>query len=73
MFKLLFMAANRAMHQRKDPLSGNAILDCVSPDDKGKVGAKLVRLVRESASGAWSFASHVADTLPMDAGDGTPR
>ena len=67
------MPADRAMHGRKDRLSGHAILGCAPPPDEAKVGATLVRLLLEAASGAWSFASLAPDALPRDARDGIPR
>ena len=51
------MPADRAMDRRKDPLSGNAILGCVPPNDKPKVGAALITLRIKASYGFWSSAS----------------
>ena len=69
----LLMLANHVMHQRKGRDSGHAILDCMPPNGEAKVGATLLRLPLEVASGTWILASLPPKALLRDARDSILR
>ena len=66
--KMIKPISAHAMDQRKDRVSGNAMLGCIPPDDDAKVGATLIRFLLKATS-LWSFVSLGPDALPGDAGE----
>ena len=70
---LLLIPALHAFNQKKDLLSIHNILGWIPQGGEAKMGAPLIGILLEAASGAWSLTSHTPKALTRDTRNWHPK